>query len=363
MASDLMFAVNVFDTLALCPGINGAVECGIVKSDESLEDWATRNDIECFGTLLALYSDSLGAGPSSKQHAGYALKSRSYFLLLPLLQSLVAGGALKNPMMPPRGKTLAALAADPKAQMGLFGLPPNSVFKQGYDGFWNLFVDVYKLNVRKSDQVTRVSPRNGKLSLTTANSGPADYDHVVIAVAPVHSKVFLPNTYAPFWKNVKQGSVESTAWLVNPTPDSKVAHLTEPGVALYPQICEVGLGRPTGLVYDGTVYSMSLEKGGVYITLALPTVGAEPAAGVLKQLEDLNIDVQNGGDYVKIKSAVWPNYVDGSDFGHWHEGVKQLQGKGQVSFVGEVLAGNNVPAIMDDTVAHFVSGAWQGERH
>jgi len=294
------------------------------------------------------------------------LKSRAYFLLRGMLLMLVAGGAFNLPqhLTPPRGRILQQMAR-PENQHALFQLPPSWLYQQGYDGFWKMFVDAYDLKVSLDSAVTQVEPVQNGVRVVMGK-GTSMFDHVVVAAPPLKSRAFLPESCKAWWTDVETSNLEVAAWLVNPSqadPFQHPAHQRPGWVAavFHPQSCEAGLGDEAGLNYNGEIYSVAAE-GGVYLSLALPKTGAAPGEGAAKQLQDLGVDLANGGKYAKIEKFEWPSYVQGASFPSYYRGVQELQGKNHLSFVGEVIGGNNVPALMDHTVAFFISGAWQGQK-
>merc|ERR1712151_799101 len=139
--------------------------------------------------------------------------------------------------------------------------------------------------------------------------------------------------------------------------------LTEPNALLWPRSCTSNLGRPGGVGYNGNIYGVADEHGdGIVASLSYPDPeNWNSSADGTRQtvdMESLGFAIEGGSGYLNRSFQEWPTYVDGSDFEEWVTAVKALQGKDGISFVGEVLAGNNVPAIIDHTTAFFISGDW-----
>merc|ERR1719401_2097839 len=219
-----------------------------------------------------------------------------------------------------------------------------------------MFVDAYRLNVSLDSAVTQVEPVEAGVRVVTGSTSSV-FDHVIVAAPPLKSREFLPESCKAWWTNVETSNLEVAAWLVNPSEGDSIARQSQqrPGwVAgvFHPQACEAGLGSTSGLNYNGKIYSVAAE-GDVYLSLALPEDGAAPAEGAAKQLQDLGVDLANEGKYAKIETFEWPSYVRGANFPSYYSGVQEIQGKNHLSFVGEVIGGNNVPALMDHTVAFF----------
>jgi hypothetical protein len=320
-------------------------------------------DIEAFTDLLAEYVDGLGDGQAKKEFIGYPLKSRGYFLLVTFVQKLASQGVFANTeegrlkrKLLPKMEAWANALIEGDALEKIMKQPANLMFKQGYSGFWKLFVERYNLHVKLNEPVLSVKARsrNGKVTVSlTTKSSKFKFDHVIVATPPSMSKIFMPPKYEGLWQGLSALPIETIAWKA----DAHKAFLTkEPNVLLYPESCIGNLGGSNGALMNNKAYAICDEyKDGIYVTIGYPSALDAFEEKTKQQLKNLGL---SNPVVMKASRRDWPSVALAPSYPSFHGWIKDNQGVGGFTFVGEQISGNNVPAIMEDVASLFVGDTW-----
>lgn len=363
-AGDLVQGLNVFFAIAACPGVHGVVDCGVAQPGESLEDWGRRLDITAFTDLVAEYVDGLGDGLAAQEFVGYPLKSRSYFLLVTIVQQLASRHVFDNDLrgwtmrqaLPPMGPWAEQLIQG-SALAQIIAQPATDLFEQGYSSFWHLFVKRYGLDVRAEHNVKSVRKLDATdqtVEVTTSAGHAYRFDHVVLAVPPSRAAEMLPSSYSGLWKGISYMPIQSMTWRATKHVDLGAP---APNLLLYPESCETNLGGTSGAIANGVVYAISDEyRDGVYVTLGYPqTDGTELLAKQAAQVTSL---LQTNVTPAATLYRNWPAVALSSDYVPFNSWLQENQGKNGLTYVGEAISGNNVPSIMEDLASMFITQRW-----
>ena len=93
--SDFAKAYHLLVQINSCSTLTEVYKTGIIKSEESIVDWAKRYDIEAFGVFTAYLVDLFNMGPSYNVPAGFVLVSRVHFVA-PYIHAVLSKAGVKH---------------------------------------------------------------------------------------------------------------------------------------------------------------------------------------------------------------------------------------------------------------------------